>query len=178
MKSRILPAAGWMATAMAGGACADVAVDERDAGPDAPADTFEVVVGVPDETFRFAPIRVDDTVEIVVGFQGLIFIDLLLDVPADVPWRLGADCDVSFDDRPDFDFAFRVNLIEFDSVAERRRGELRVHFGQDVALIDGRDISIAVRLFASGWEGRARASFRIADDERCIENPAGELECE
>ncbi len=150
----------------------------EDTGPDTPAETFEFSIGEADEDGAFTPVGSGDSVEIVVGFQGLIFIDLILDAPADVEWRMAVECDITFAERPDYDFGFRVNRLQMATVAGRRLGELRVPFGQDVSLIHGQDITVDVRLSATGWEGQSSASFRIADDERCIEDPDGELECE
>ncbi len=158
-----------------------LACGESDGGsdePDVPAEAFEMGVGALDASGDFQTLSPSDTVEIVVGFQGLIFVDLLLSIPEHVPWRFNADCEVSFAAEPDFDFGFWVNRLTFDPLAGGQRAELRIPFGQDVSLIDGHDLTVSIRLLATGWEADQTVSFHIADDERCIENPDGELECE
>jgi len=53
-----------------------------------------------------------------------------------------------------------------------------VPFGQDLALIDGTDITLELTLEADGWRGLADATFHIEDAEDCYEDPSGGLICE
>lgn len=158
-------------------ACGETTGD-GDAGDDVPTQEFEIAIGRVDAaTDRFELLADSDEVEIVVGFQGLNFVDLALRGSEAHPSRLTALVDVAFPDAPDRDYSFRDNAIEFKDLIGHRRALLRVPIGQDVAVVAGSDVVIRVELQTRGWHALASSGFRMVDNEQCFENPAGELEC-
>ncbi len=151
-----------------------------DAGPDAaPAEPFDFEIGRLDQEGAFVPLGSQDTMEIVVGFQGLIFIDVALQTTAPIPARLEGLATVHFDDAA-YDFTFRDNYVSFEASAHGPRlcRAFRVPFGQDLALLDGQTITLELELSAAGWQGGHSASFQIADNEDCYEAVDGEIICE
>ncbi len=146
--------------------------------PPVPVENFDLSVGTFEEE-AFRPLSASDVVEIVVGFQGLIFVDLALHADQDLPQWWQAETQVTFLDSPDLSYSFRSNRIEFESenggVLNRA---FRVPFGQDIGLLDGERIELDVTIRATGWEGNGSARFLIEDNEECTEDPEGDLICE
>jgi len=160
-------------------ACGDDTVTGEE--PVVPAEPFELEIGVLDsDSGDFVPLGPSDTVEIVVGFQGLIFVDLALRAPAEVASRFTANAFVAFTDAPELDYSFRDNFVDFDPGRNGTRicRRFRVPFGQELILIDGQDIELDLALRAAGWDGQTTVGFAIEDAEDCIEAETGELVCE
>jgi hypothetical protein len=169
----------WLALVACFASCGpEDAAGEADAQPDLPVQPFSVQIGRLDAAHAFTPIASTDSVEIVVGFQGLIFFDLALLAPAEVPAEMSAEAAVRFDD-PAQNFSFRTNHVEFRPFRGGRLSPaFRVPFGQDLALIAGQHIAIELVLTAPGWRGEASADFDIVDEDVCSPDGTGEDRCD
>ena len=152
--------------------------DVADTGPINWRD-FTLQIGHLDDAEAFQALDAASTMEIVVGFQGLIYIKTSLSADADIPDILTADARVSFVDRPDYDFTFRSNYVEFDPGPVPRLCRLfQVNFGQDISLLRDQTIELTITLTGDDWRSTASQRFTIVDEEDCYEAQTGELICE
>lgn len=154
--------------------CDDDPKDE----PPVPVEEFELSVGTY-ESDAFHVLAPDDVVEIIVGFQGLIFIDLALQADQELPTWWQAETQVTFVDSPDLSYSFRSNRVELESSGSGVLNRaFRVPFGLDIGLLHGQRIEVEVTVRATGWEGNGATEFLIEDNEQCTEDPNGDLICE
>ena len=148
-----------------------------DGAPHDPEDLrtrFDVQLGVFDaDTSTFAELSDAEHVEIIVGFQGLVFIDLALLTDAPIGARFQAVSEVDFDD-DELDFTFQDNYVFFeDRAGVKIAPSFRVAFDIPVDRIDGEEIELHVVLTDDTWRADLRRRFRIADLDGCLHNPDG-----
>jgi hypothetical protein len=153
-------------------ACADSDVEVIE------VEEFDFEIGLLDGE-EFDSLASPDTVEIVVGFQGLIFIDLSLAAEVVLPERVSVVGEVNFTNEPSLTFNLRTDVVLFeqDGDGSSIAPDFRVLFGFDLELLDGKEIELELKLEARGWLGTAQAQFFIVDQEQCFEDPNGELDC-
>ncbi len=140
---------------------------------------FDATIGLVDEQGAFQPLQESNTVEIVVGFQGLIFIDVSILTDSDVPETMISDASVSFPNEPSYDFTFRNNFVSFeDSGGQRLCRIFQVPFWRELALIKDQPIELNVPLTGEDWQTMISQRFTIVDDEDCYQVMSGEILCE
>lgn len=141
-------------------ATADVGVDVEESD----VTTSSLRLGVVDETGHFKPLKPNDEVDIVVGFQGLLHVDLAATGPADMPRVVSGEAEVHFDNQK-FDFSDPKNRIHFDGEFDGRRlcERFRVRFGLDLSQLKGKQVEVEAKLEKDSWQGRGTTQFTIVD---------------
>ena len=164
-----LLAAGLLQACAPGGAPGNDAGTGADGGADtrpAEGDVREgrLRLGILDESGDFEPLQPDDTVDIVVGFQGLLHVDLAATGPADMPRVVSGEADVHFD-RSKFDFSDPKNRVHFDGDHKGRRlcDQFRVRFGLDLSQLEGKQVEVVAELEEGDWRGTGSTTFTIVD---------------
>jgi hypothetical protein len=115
---------------------------------------------------------------VVLGFQGLVFVDLAMRAPAATPGTLGADVAVHFSDASR-DFVFSSAYLVFEPVAEG--GSLcsffRVLFREEPNELDGEGVALNVTLTGARASAQSTAFFSLIY-RGCTEDPSGNLICQ
>lgn len=152
-----------------------------DAGDDdEPAVPYALTLGVWDaESATFTELADGDVVEMIVGFQGLVFANLALMTWDDVPVRQVAEADVELVQHG-MQYPFVDNQLFFEQVAEGALvvPSFRVPFELPETELIGEQVRLRVVVGADGREAVVEASFVIRDDEDCFHTPWDEIVCE
>lgn len=154
-----------------------------DAPPDdeVPGTPFDVQFGVWDGDAQvFSELEDAQRVELVSGFQGLVFVNLALLADREVPARYRAEGEIVFEDY-DERYPFYDNQVLFEPVGDAWRvvPSFRVPFGLPASELDGRVVRFDLRLesLADDWFAEASIRFTIHDGN-CVHTPEGEFICD
>lgn len=148
--------------------------------PEPDRDVFELELGVWNgEDEIFSELENEGTIELVMGFQGLVFVNLALFADGEIPARYIAEGEVVFDD-VDERMPFYDGQVLFEPVGDDFRlvPSFRVPFNLPASELDGRvvQLDITLRSHDDEWESSASARFKIHDGE-CEHLPSGEIVC-
>lgn len=162
-------------TAFVLAACSEVAPE-----PEPERETFDVQLGVWDgEEEVFSELLADEPVDLVMGFQGLVFVNLALFADGDIPARYTADGSITFED-VDETVPFFDGQVLFEPFGDGARmvPSFRVAFDLPASQLDGRiaRFDVTLRSHDDEWESTATYSFQIMDRE-CEHLPSGEIIC-
>lgn len=143
--------------------------------------SFDVQVGVwdPDEE-SFTELADGQQVELVSGFQGLVFVNLALLAERGIPARFRAHGEIVFDD---FDerYPFTDNQVLFEPLDDDWRvvPSFRVPFGLPASALDGREFRLELEFESLSDDWRAALSRRFTiHDGNCVHTAEDEFVCE
>lgn len=158
-------------------ACSEAALTEE---PEVDRDVFEMELGVWNaDSEVFSELEDEGTIELVMGFQGLVFVNLALFADGQIPARYIADGEIVFDD-VDERMPFFDGQVLFEPAGDEFRlvPSFRVPFNLPASELDGRvvQLDITLRSHDDEWESSASARFTIHDGE-CEHLPSGEIVC-
>lgn len=156
-------------------ACGDDAGED-----DEPTEPYALTLGTWDnEAATFAELAEGEVVEMVVGFQGLVFANLALMTWDDVPVRQVAEAEVELVGHG-LTYPFVDNQLFFEEVGEGALvvPSFRVPFELPETELEGETVRLTVVVAADGREARIEAEFVIRDDEDCFHTPWDEIVCE
>lgn len=150
---------------------------------DAPVDDstpFALTMGVwSADDAVFAELADGQEVNVVMGFQGLVFANLALMAERDIPARFTAEGEIVF---PDVDerYPFYDNQVLFEPLDESWRlvPSFRVPFGLPASELDGREVRLDLRFESrdGAWVSEASYVFTLTDED-CVHTPDGEFIC-
>lgn len=177
---RVASSAGSVLAAMvalAVGACGDAG----DGAPGPEPTVFTVEFGTWDADARvFAPLADGAPVDVVMGFQGLVFVNLALRAERNIAARFVARGEVVFEDY-DERYPFYDNQVLFEPVGDAWRvvPSFRVPFGLPASELAGRPVRLDLVLTSHDGAWAAEGTFRfVLVDSRCVHTPEGEFVCE
>ena len=140
---------------------------------------FSVVLGLRDSTTgEFMPLTGNEVVPLIIGFQGLMYVDLIARTDAVAPELSDVVSWVRFDD-PTQDYQLRENRLAFapGEGGYRWLPQFRVAFGQDVSLLIGKHVRISSEFTTRGWHGAAQGELSLDPSVTCFEDPDGTVTC-
>lgn len=178
---RVVARGSWAAAALWSLALSACGVDGPDTEPEPEGERFDVAVGRWDpDAETFEALADGAPVELVAGFQGLIFVNLALRAERDVPARYIADGEIVFED-VDERYPFYDPQVLFEPVGDTSRvvPSFRVPFGLPASELDGRMVRFDLRLEShrDDWWAETSVRFRIHDGD-CVHTPEGEFVCD
>lgn len=144
-------------------------------------ETFEVQLGVWDADQAVFSELVDEApVDLVMGFQGLVFVNLALFADGDIPARYTAAGTITFED-VDETVPFFDGQVLFERLGEDARmvPSFRLAFDLPASELDGRiaRFDVTLRSHDDAWESTATCTFQILD-RACEHLPSGEVVCD
>ena len=159
-------------------ACSEVALGPEP-GPE--RETFSVSLGVWDSSDDvFSELVEEQPVDLVMGFQGLVFVNLALFADGDIPARYTAEGEVVFEDA-DERVPFFDGQVLFERFGDDARlvPSLRLAFDLPASELDGRTarFNVTLRSHDDEWEAHASGTFEI-HDRACEHLPSGEIVCD
>ncbi len=149
--------------------------------PEPDRDVFELQLGVWNaEDEVFSELQDEGTTELVMGFQGLVFVNLALFAGGSIPARYVADGEIVFED-VDERIPFFDGQVLFEPLGDDHRlvPSFRVPFNLPASELDGRVVRLDITLSSHDgkWESSASTRFTIHDGE-CEHLPSGEIVCD
>ena len=149
--------------------------------PEPERESFTVALGVwnpADEVF--SELAEEEPVDLVMGFQGLVFVNLALFADGEIPARYTAEGEIVFED-VDERFPFFDGQVLFESYGDGTRlvPSFRLAFDLPASELDGRiaRFDVTLRSHDDEWESTASCTFQI-HDSACEHLPSGEIICD
>jgi hypothetical protein len=138
-----------------------------DAGPDAPCD-LAVTLGVGGRGESFVPLEDGDVAEVIVGYQGFIFLQVILEVEGLASGQVLAPFTITLDGREPYGDNKRVDLEDGGDGAAYS-APLSLYFN-DFPLPDvvGKGCRLAVTVDRQGCTGSFGVDLQLRDEDPCI----------
>ena len=152
--------------------------DEPTPEPEPEPEPFALTVGTYDyETEVFQELADGAEVEVLIGFQGLVFIDLALLTEDSIPAQAQVRAQVDFRDTPEVAFSFRDDYLYFDADPFGQLASLRVPFQNAVDEIDRDEMTMTLEITAGDFAAERTIRLMVVNDG-CVHLPDGTIECE
>lgn len=138
-----------------------------DAGPDAPCD-IGVSLGVGGRGANFVPLEDGDVAEVIVGYQGFIFLQIILRAEGLPPGQVLAPFTISLDGHEPYGDDKRVDVADGGDGAVYS-APLSIYLN-DFPLPDivGRTCRLAVSVYQQGCRAQFGVDLELRDEDPCI----------
>jgi len=138
-----------------------------DAGPDAPCD-LAVALGVGGRGADFDRLEDGDVAEVIVGYQGFIFLQVILEVRGIAAGQVLAPFTISLDGHEPYGDNKRVDLAD-EGGGAAYSAPLSLYFN-DFPLPDvvGKNCRVDVTVDAQGCTGHFGVDLELRDEDPCI----------
>lgn len=163
MRARLLPVL--LATLVG---CSSGEGDPAEAGPDAAPCDLMITLGTGGPAERFVPFAADDVAEIIVGYQGFIFIQTILAIEPVPAGQVIAPFTLVMDGREPFGETKRVDLAAGGD-GSAYSPPLTLYFNDfPLPEIVGQRVRVDVQIDRDGCSGRFATDLELRDDDPCI----------
>ena len=157
-----------------------LACDEGSSDTPIASKDFSISMGFWDaQGESFVGLQEGQPVDIIMGFQGLVFVNLAILTEEDIPARFSAEGTLVFEDTGE-EIPFFDNQVLFETLVDEWRvvPSFRIPLNLPVSLIEGRPVRLDVQLLSGSMEWSAESSsvFLLHDGE-CEHTPTGEFVC-
>jgi hypothetical protein len=139
-----------------------------DAGPDAAPCELVVTLGTGGPAERFVPFSAHDVAEVIVGYQGFIFIQTILAIEPVPAGQVIAPFTLVMDGREPFGETKRVDLTDGDD-GSAYSPPLTLYFNDfPLPELVGQRLRVDVQIDRDGCSGRFATELELRDDNPCI----------
>lgn len=141
---------------------------------------FSVKVGVWDaDQAAFSELQSGQSVNIVMGFQGLVFVNLALLTEAEIPNRFSAEGTLTFED-DGRTLSLYDNQVLFESMLDAHLvPSFRIPFSDSASSLANRTLRLDLVLTSQDLEWQAERTFTFTiTDRQCQHMPDGTFVCD